>query len=177
MPCNTLAEVFQFEKWLDEAVANALALQGVLPSASINIQFSSGTESTPRIEVESIPGGVEKGRQSHLFADDTRMIFNTFDGRLAITVVTNREQKQQHRELCGAVRAALQPISLGIGWQGAPLNQAQKVVWQSEVVILTDIYLEGETQFTTDDAQNLDKSTIPFAILFNVLDSAWPTNL
>jgi hypothetical protein len=178
MPCSTLAEVLQFEKWLDEGTRDAMVNQGIQPQGGYFLQFSSDTELTPRIEIKSIPGEVDQGRQCYILPDGVRTIFNTFLGQLQVTVVTNRGQKQQHTEWCGIVRAALQPVSLRLGWQGAPVDPVTNPsVWTSQVVTLTDIYLGGESQSIPDDEHNLDKTMIPFNILFNVLDTAWPLNM
>jgi len=177
MPLATLAEVMQFEKWLDEGFRDAMLRQGVLTADRYFLQFESNTGITERIEIESIPGGVDSGRQCYILPDNTRTVFNTFNGALKITVVTNRQEKQNHTLLLGMVRAALTPISLGLGWQGAPTNPAQVINWRSEALTLTDIYLSGESLHIVDNENNLDKSELQFALLFNVLDTAWPLNI
>ena len=157
-----LDDLFQFEKNLEAAFA------GILSTATPHVYLSRSTDSnqSPRLEIKATVGQTQNHAKSMI--DRGRWVYDTYDGTIEVNVVTNRTSEAKsdaHYKLVGQVRARMQ-----LYWV------TQEWVKQNSPLLVMDVR-EASSDASFVDENDLDTSTLTFAIYFSINPNAWPTNL
>lgn len=137
-----------------------LTAQGIPAQRSRDLD----TNTTPRVELELTTE--QNLSQRHIFTGETTSQFlpyNTWDFKLAVTVVTNREENgDNHLPLIGLARWNCQMFTLLDTWTFA-LNPYHTIIDIREESGSPDVWNDG----------GCDLTKLSFAGMFNIRESAW----
>lgn len=121
------------------------------------------TLKSPRLEVKAVSGGVYD-KHAHVFMPGQDQMYDTWEGQMFITVVTNRTTDiptNIHTQLIGKMRYRM------------TLPMVRRA-WANDIVIITDVREQG-TEDSFVDANDIDITVISFYTLFNINTSGvWP---
>jgi hypothetical protein len=151
----TLEDIYQFEKHLEDG------FETVLTGAVANIykSYETGDRISPRVEIKAFCDS-SLNRQK-VFADGTQLD-NAFEGRLEMTVTTNR-MVGSHHALLGAIRARMSVRYLNLNDE-----------FDNEALAIEGIH-QRETLDSFEDEDNVDITVLSYYVVFSIKDSAWPT--
>jgi len=155
-------EIFQFEKNLEAAFA------GILSTATPHVFLSRTTDvaKSPRLDIRATVGQTQNHAKAMI--DRVRWVYDTYDGAIEVKITTNRtseEKSDAHYKLVGQVRARMQLYWITQEWakQNSPL-------------LVMDVR-EASSDASFVDENDLDTSTLTFAIYFSINPKVWPPNL
>ena len=157
-----LDDLFQFEKNLESAFC------GILKTATPNVYLSRSSDisQSPRLEIKATVGQTQNHAKSMI--DRVRWVYDTYDGAIEVKITTNRTSEAKsdaHYKLVGQVRARMQLYWITQEW-----------VKQNSPLLVMDVR-EASSDASFVDENDLDISTLTFAIYFSINPKAWPTNL
>lgn len=167
-----LDDLMRFEYYLEEGFSGILK---AIPAITVyDSQTRSETAVTPRVEVKVVVGSYLEHR--HTFKNGAIVngapinadIFDSYEGVIEVTIVTNRKVDKTsdgHRRLLGAVRTAMLKWHVIFNWPG-------------DKILPVDIRPTG-TADTFQDENDLDYSVLSHLLVFEIsnLPGIWPETI
>ena len=162
MTAPNLETLFAFEKRFEESFRAILDGAGC---PKVNISREKIAVQTPDVDLKFIVGEPNI-LHTHGF-NDGRRCYDSFACQLEVRITTHRiNNGDQHAIIIGKVRLALSYFMLLVSW---PLTEGAKFH------AITNIQPEGNLA-ELDDENDLDITTMPFYVLANIRDDAWPVD-
>ena len=165
MPATNLYDLYKFEDVIEQAMAVLLTANSITNA----IQRGTASAATPRVEIKLVVGAQDaryymRGTTPNYYGTPKSWI-----GNLTFTIITNRNlNSSTHTTYRSKIRMLMH-------------NRFSTTYWSSAFLSTNLPYheiVDHEETGSTEEVQsedNLDISSITFAIKFAIKDDAWPT--